>query len=98
MAAGIPILLRAAKATSNQILFGDDLSEPAVIPDELLDEFMHAALEDVVHVTVLKTISHPAVMSLGGALAAIGDTHLIEIAHQVAVTTRQRARQRFVED
>src|ERR1700712_3011270 len=98
MAAGIPILLRVAKASSNQILFGDDLAEPAVIPDEFLDEFMHAALEDIVHVAVLETIAHAAGMTLRGALAAIGDADLIEIAHKVAVTTRQRARQRFVEN
>jgi len=37
-------------------------------------------------------------MALRRTLAAIGDADLVEIAHQVAVTARQRTRQRVVED
>src|SRR5258705_2443480 len=61
---------------SNQILFGDDFAEPAVIRNEFLDEFMDAVLEDVVHVTVLQAIADAAGMSLCCALAAIVDTEL----------------------
>src|SRR5882762_10523004 len=69
----------------DQILFCDDLAEPAVVRDEFLDEFMHAVLEDIIHIAVLKTVANAAGVALGCALAAIGDTDLIEIAHQVAV-------------
>src|SRR4030088_1003690 len=81
---------------SNQVLPGDDFAEPAVIRDEFLDEFMHAALEDVVHMAVFEAIADAAGVALRGALPAIGDADLIEIAHQIAVTAGQRARQRIV--
>src|SRR5258708_7875244 len=41
-------------AGSNQVLPGDDFAKPAVIRDEFLDEFMHAALENVIHVAVFE--------------------------------------------
>ncbi len=59
---------------------------------------MHAVLEDIVHVAVFKAIADTAGVALGGALAAIGDANLVEIAHQIAVTARQRTRQRIVQD
>src|SRR6266436_688469 len=40
------------QSPSNQILLGDDFAEPGIVGDELLDEFVHAVLEDVVHVAV----------------------------------------------
>src|SRR5467141_2382154 len=83
---------------SDQVLFGDDFTEPAVIRNEFLDEFMHAMLENIIHVAVLKAIADAAGVALRGALAAIGDADLIEIAHQIAVTAGQRTRQRIVED
>src|ERR1700710_2403064 len=82
---------------SNQILLADDLAKPAVVGDEFLDELMHAVLEDIGHVAVLKTVANAAGMALRGALAAVGDADLIEVADQVAVTARQRARQRLVQ-
>src|SRR5258706_16327225 len=75
--------------TSDQILFGDDFAKPAVIRNEFLDEFMDAVLEDIVHVAVLKAVADAASMTLRGALAAIGDADLVEIAHQIAVTAGQ---------
>src|ERR1700693_6639398 len=84
--------------TSNQILLGDDFAEPRIIRNELLDEFVHAVLEDIVHVAVFQSVAHPAGMALGGTLAAVGDTDLVEVAHQIAVAARQRPRQRIVED
>src|SRR3954469_19401149 len=89
---------REQKPSSNQVLPGDDFSEPAVIRNEFLDEFVHAALEDVVHVAVLEPVAYAAGVALGGALAAIGDADLIEVADQVAVTAGKRARQRVVEN
>src|SRR5438552_3336730 len=86
------------KASSNQVLPGDDFAEPAVIRDEFLDEFMHAALEYVIHVAVLQAIADAAGVALRGTLPAIGDADLIEIAHQIAVTAGQRARQRIVQN
>src|SRR6187399_76923 len=80
----------------DQILLGDDLAEPAVIPDEFLDELMHAVLKNVVHVAVLEPVADAAGMALGGALAAIGDADLVEIAHQITIAAGQRARQRIV--
>ena len=59
---------------------------------------MHAVLEDIVHVAVLQAIADAAGVALGRTLAAIGDADLVEIAHQIAVTARQRSRQRVVED
>src|SRR3981189_167781 len=61
---------------SNQILFGDDFAEPAVIRNEFLDEFMDAVLEDIVHVAVLQAVADAAGMALGGTLTAIGDADL----------------------
>src|SRR3981189_2828629 len=82
---------------SDQILLADDLAKPAVVGDEFLDELMHAVLEDIGHVAVLKTVANAAGMALRGALAAVGDADLVEVAHQVAVTARQRAWQRLVQ-
>src|SRR5882757_3940374 len=87
-----------AMSASDQILLGDDFTEPCIVSDELLDEFMHAVLEDIVHMAVFKPVADAAGVALGGALAAIGDPDLIEIAHQVAVAACQRTRQRVVED
>src|SRR2546423_984935 len=87
-----------AMTISNQILLGNDLAEPRVIRKELLDELVHAMLEDIVHMAVLEPVADPAGVALGGALAAIGDADLVEIAHQVAVAARQRTRQRIVQD
>src|SRR5690349_21352775 len=81
-----------------QILPGDDLTEPRVVRNEFLDEFMDAVLEDIVHMAVFKPVADAAGVALGGALAAIGDADLVEIAHEVAVATRERPRQRVVED
>src|SRR3977135_192998 len=83
---------------SDQVLLCDDLTEPAAIRNEFLDEFMHAMLENIIHVAVFEAIADAAGVALRGALAAIGDADLIEIAHQIAVAARQRARQRIVED
>ena len=58
---------------------------------------MHAVLEDIVHVAVLETVADAAGVALRGALAAVGDADLVEIACEVAVATRQRARQRLVQ-
>ena len=55
-------------------------------------------LENVIHVAVLEAVADAAGVALRGALAAIGDADLVEIAHEVAVAARQRARQRVVED
>src|ERR1700693_5696179 len=90
--------VRPRRYSSNQILLADDFANPAVIPDEFLNEFMHAVLEDIIHVTVFQPVADTAGVALRGALAAIGDADLVEIAHQIAVTTGQRTRQRIVED
>src|SRR5215207_1175244 len=82
----------------NQILPGDDLTEPRVIRNEFLNELMDAVLEDIVHMAVFKPVADAAGVALRGALAAVGDTDLVEVAHQIAVAARQRARQRVVED
>src|SRR3954452_20402754 len=84
--------------SSSQILLADDFDEPAVVADELLDEFMHAVLEDIVHVAVLEPVADAAGVALGGALAAIGDADLVEIAREIVVAARKRARQGAVED
>src|SRR4030095_15183376 len=80
------------------ILLGDDLTEPCVVRNEFLNEFMDTELEDIVHMAVFKPVSDTAGVALGGALAAIGDPDLVEVAHKIAVAARQRARQRVVED
>src|SRR5450631_4090959 len=83
---------RPRRHSSNQILLADDFTKPAVIRDEFLNEFMHAVLEDIIHVTVFQAVADAAGVALRGALAAIGDADLVEIAHQIAVTTGQRTR------
>src|SRR5216683_2994362 len=87
-----------AMTVSDQILFCDDFTEPAVVRNEFLDEFMHAVLENIIHVAVIEAIADTAGVALGCALAAIGDADLVEIAHQIAVTAGQRTRQRVVEN
>src|ERR1700674_4610179 len=76
----------------------DVFSDPRIVRDEFLDEFVHAVLEDVVHMAVLEAIADAAGVALGGALAAIGDADLVEVAHQIAVAAGQRTRQRVVEN
>src|ERR1700704_6210175 len=80
----------------NQIMPGDDPTEPRVIRNEFLDEFMDTVLEDIVHMAVFQPVADAAGVALGGALAAIGDADLVEVAHQIAVAARQGARQRVV--
>src|SRR5262245_36900745 len=69
--------------SSDQILPGDDFTKAGIVGDELLDEFVHAALEDVVHVRVLQPVPDAAGVALRRALAAIGDADLVEIADQI---------------
>src|SRR5882724_6214454 len=78
---------------SNQILPGDDFTEPCVVCNELLDEFMHAVLEDIIHMAVFQPVADAAGVALGGALASIGNPDLVEIAHQVAIAAGERPRQ-----
>src|SRR5712692_3437018 len=54
---------------SNQILFGDDFAEPCIIRDEFLDEFVHAVLENIVHVAVLQAVTDAAGVTLPRPLA-----------------------------
>src|SRR4051812_37251101 len=61
---------------SDQVLPGDDFPEPGVVGDELLDEFMHAVLENVIHVAVLEPVADAAGVALRGALPAVGDADL----------------------
>src|SRR5262249_15192863 len=82
----------------DQILPGDDFAEPRIVGDELLDELVHPVLEDVVHVAVLQAVADAAGVALRRALPAIGDADLVEVAHEVAVAARKRARQRVVQD
>src|SRR5215510_12789766 len=83
---------------SDQILPGDDLAKPRIVGDEFLDEFVDAVLENVVHVAVLEAVADATRVALRGSLAAIGDADLVEVAREIAVTARQRPRQRIVED
>src|SRR5215510_13041022 len=83
---------------SGQILPGDDFAEARIIRDELLDELVHAVLENVVHVAVLEPVADAAGMALRRTLATIGDADLVEVAHEVAIAARERTRQRIVED
>src|SRR4029450_3559623 len=83
---------------SDQILPGDDLAKPRIVGDEFLDEFVDAVLENVVHVAVFEAVTDATGMALRRSLAAIGDADLVEVAHQIAVTARERSRQRVVED
>src|SRR5579862_4699503 len=96
--AGMTTFCWAACGTSDQVLLGDDFAEPRIIRNELLDELVHAVLEDVVHVGVFEPVADTPGVALRRTLAAIGDADLVEIAHQIAVTARKRARQRVVED
>ena len=55
-------------------------------------------LEDIIHLAVLQAVADAAGVALRGALTAIGDADLVEVAHQIAVATGQRPRQRIVEN
>ena len=83
---------------SHQVLFRDGIAQPRIVRNELLNEFVQTALEQVVHVAVLEPVADAARVALRRTLTAVGDADLIEIAHQIAVAARQRARQRLVED
>src|SRR5581483_2544208 len=95
---GMTTFYEAGAFSSNQILPGDDFAEPRIVRDELLDELMHAVLEDVVHVGVLEPVADTPGMALRRTLPAIGDADLVEVAHEVAVAAGERTRQRVVED
>src|ERR1700736_313712 len=71
---------RLTPIRSNQVLTGDDFAEPTVIRNEFLDKFMQAALEHVVHMAVFEAVADAAGMALRGALPAVGNADLIEIA------------------
>src|ERR1700754_476142 len=81
-----------------QILLGDDIAQSIVVGDEFLNELVQTALEDIVHLAVFKPVSDTAGMSLCGSLAAVSDTNLIEILYKIAITARERTRQRIVQD
>src|SRR5436305_489279 len=88
----------SASRASDQILPGDDFTKSRVIGNELLDELVHAALENVIHVRMLQPVADTAGMALRRSLPPIGNPDLVEIADEIAIAARQRPRQRVVED
>src|ERR1700749_4782634 len=95
---GMTTFFWAVWRNSNLVLLGDDFAEPRIIRDELLDEFVHAVLEDVIHVGMLEPVADTAGVALRRTLAAIGDADLVEVARELAIAAGERARQRVVED
>src|SRR5262245_12507393 len=86
----------STRGPSDQILPADDFAEPRIVGDELLDEFMNAVLEDVIHMAVLEAVADASGVALRRSLAPIGDANLVEIPHQVFITACERSRQRIV--
>src|SRR5689334_1968873 len=95
---GMTIFYEVRRLPSNQILLRDDFAQPRIVGNELLDEFMYAVLENVVHVRMFQPVADAAGVTLGRALAAVGDADLVEVAHEIAVAACQRTRQRVIED
>src|SRR5258705_2151499 len=74
---------------SNQILLGDDLTQPRVIRNEFLDEFMDAVLEDIVHMAVFKAVADAAGLAPGRDPAGVGHGGLVAVERHTAVAALQ---------
>src|SRR5438046_1457606 len=68
------------------------VAEPAVVVDEVADEFMQAGLENFFHPAVLQARADGARLALGRTLAAVGARDQVEVLHQVAVAACERTR------
>src|SRR6188472_1251618 len=70
---------------SNQILLANGRSQLVVLRDELADELVQPALEDLVHAAVLDARADRAGLALRNPLPAIGARDVIEIEHEILI-------------
>src|SRR5262245_4847040 len=89
---------RAKPTALDQVLLGNSGAEAVVGVNEVLDEFVQPALENLLHAAVLDLGASGAGLALGGTLAAIGARDVVEVLHQIAVAGCERARQLILED
>src|SRR5215831_19508922 len=80
-----------------EILIGDRGPEPVVVGDEPADEFVQAALEDLVDTAVLEPRADRTGLALRGALAAVSIGDVVEITDKVLIAARERTRHLVVE-
>jgi hypothetical protein len=92
------IQVGGAQSSSIEVLQADDFAKPCIVTQEFLDELVQPPLENVVHLAVFEPVTDTAGVALRRPLAAVGDADLIEVANQIAVATRQRARQRVIQN
>ena len=69
-----------------------------IVGDELADELVQAALENLLHSAVLDPCADGAGLPLRRSLAAIGASDVIEVLHHITVAARERARHLVLED
>src|ERR1700680_4518701 len=72
-----------------QILLGHGAAEAIIVLDEIVDEFVQPALENILDLAVFQPGSHGAGVALRRALQAVGLADAIEILHQILVAVCQ---------
>src|SRR5690242_16001262 len=81
-----------------QILLRDGIAEAIVLADEILDEFVQAALENLVDAGVGKFRQHRAREALGISLAAVELREIVEIAAEIFVAACKRSRHLVIQN
>src|SRR5437763_11439499 len=90
---------RASEALSfegrslDQILLSDGDTETVVVTDEIADEFVQSALENLVHAAVLDARAYGVRLALGRSVPSIRAAEVVEIEHEVLIAAGKRARQ-----
>src|SRR5208282_6212046 len=75
-----------------QILLRYGGSEPVIVFDEFVDEFMQPVLENLLDPTVLQSPADGPRLALRRSLAAVGFGDAIEVLHQVLIAACERPR------
>src|SRR5215471_857542 len=81
----------------DQILVGNCGPEPVVVGDEPANEFVQAALEDLVDTAVLEPRADRTGLALRRAVAAVSIGDVVEITDEVLIAARERTRHLVVE-
>src|SRR6516225_1494924 len=84
--------------TLHQVLLRNDRAQSIIVAHELADELVQAALENSVHVAVLKPGADGAGLALRRPLPAVDLRDLIEVADHILVAARKRSRHLIVEN
>src|SRR4249919_1997685 len=89
---------RGHTGASHQVLPADGRAEVIVVRYELFDEFMQAALENLLHPAVLQPRSDRPGLALGWALPAVGGGDGIAVADEIVITACERPRHLRIEN